>query len=445
MSTRTIDFTGLKELRKKYSKITFEDNKQLLIISSPQIHAIISSSILSRAALKSGLLFHVKFLEPVVYSDDIIALVEKHSNAIPILIGIDVIGTLGKIHEQFVFLGGSRNEENDEYEASSDESSVSLDAYSLASESMQCDTEDFLLAILGEIIQRGLVDIDKMMSKDAIQYAIDSNLLQPRKGIRIPGTNFIPMNDALQFCIHPYIDGLSGIDNACQRLFQNADIPLVKWRTPLSKLTNEEATNLTTNLVIILKPDIVGKALGIDYELLTEESDCSFRLVSNIISMARVIWSRGEMGMLLGVLVGDRARTLRRLEEIYLNHCKDVIKEIQELLVVMNDSDTQVESSAYSTTIPFAVTSNETLSDVGQIILQNTSESKKFLIIKSATSLEIIWQFDDVLLGTILTLLRKNGLSVISTSNKSVRIGGTSKEILAKSQGVLDSILRERR
>lgn len=443
MSTRTIDFTGLKASRKKYSKIVFGDNK-LLIISSPQIHAIISSSILSRAALKSGLLFHVKFLEPVVYSDDIIALVERHPKAIPILIGINVIGTLEKIQKKLVFLGGSRYEENDEYKDSIEEISISLDAYSLARESMQCDTEDFILAILGEITQRGLVNLDKMPSKDAIQYAIDSKLLQSRKGIKIPGSNFIPLNDALQFCIHPYIDGLSGVDNACQRLFQDADIPLIKWRTPLSKLTNEEATKLTTNMVILLKPGIVGETLGIDYELLTEPSDCSFRLISNIISMARVVWSRGEMGVLLGVLIGDRARTLRRLEDIYLKHCKEVIQGVQEILEAMNDSDTRVQSSAYSTTVPFAVTPNESLSDVGQIILQNTLESKKFLIIKSATALEIIWQFDDAILGTVLMLMKKNGLSVVSTSKKSVRIDGTSKKILAKSQGVLDSIFRER-
>ncbi|MHA1928398.1 MAG: hypothetical protein ACTSV2_07445 [Candidatus Thorarchaeota archaeon] len=445
MSARSIDFTGLKELRKKYSKITFEDNKQLLIISSPQTHAIISSSILSRAALKSGLLFHVKFLEPVVYADDIIALVEKHSNTVPILIGIDVIGTLEKIRDQLVFLGGSRYEENDEYKESSNEISISFEAYSLARESMQCDTEDFLIAILGEVTQRGLVSTDKMLSKDALQYAIDMNLLQPRKGIKIPGANFIPMNDALQFCIHPYIDGLSGIENACQRLFQDADIPLAKWSIPLSKLTNEEATKLTTNLVMIIKPDTVGKALGIDYELLTEHSDCSFRRVSNIISMARVVWSRREMGMLLGVLVGDRARTLRRLEDIYLKHCKEVTKGLQEILVVMNDSDTQVESSTYSTTIPFAVTSNETLSDIGQIILQNNPESKEFLIIKSAMSLDIIWQINDISLVAVLTVLRRNGLSVVSTSKKSVKVDGISKETLTKSQGVLDGIIRERK
>ncbi len=91
MSDRVLNFTGLKALRKNFSTAQFEKGRQLLIISSPSPHAITSSALLSRTALKSGVLFHVVFSEPLAYSTDIVSLLEAHPNSSILLVGVNII------------------------------------------------------------------------------------------------------------------------------------------------------------------------------------------------------------------------------------------------------------------------------------------------------------------------------------------------------------------
>ncbi|MHA1577621.1 MAG: hypothetical protein ACTSU3_09695 [Candidatus Thorarchaeota archaeon] len=443
MSDRVLNFTGFKALRKKFSTAHFEKSSQMLIISSPSPHAVTSSALLSRAALKSGVLFHVVFSEPLVYLADIIPLIETHPNSIILLVGIDLIGNLEARDDSLVFIGGSHYEQLDVLLQQKTSNSVSLDAYAFVAETLKSDHEIFRLATLGALMQDELSKTSKRTSTEIVKKAITEKVVKARPGIKIPGTNHIPMNDALEYCIHPYLEGLSDDGEACQKLFDDADIPLTKWRTPINKLSNEEAKRFTSQMIALF-PGIIKDVLGADYEFLTENPNGSLRLFSSVVSTARIVWSSREMGALLGVLMGDRAQMLVKLELLHKNHCKEVTQSFRIITILMNDTETTIKSNKHTTVIPVSGVPIEHFSDVGRILLTTNLDKEKFLILQSDSSLEIIWLFEDVDLRLILSSIKQNELTVLSTSEKSVRVIESSDEVLAKIEFILDEIGRSR-
>jgi len=443
MSDRVLSFTGLKALRKKFSTAHFEKSSQMLIISSPAPHAITSSALLCRAALKSGVLFHVVFSEPLGYLVDILPLIETHPNSTILLVGIDVIGDLESRKNSLVFIGGSHYEQLEDFLQHYTSSSVSLDAYAFAVENLKSGRAIFRLATLGALMQDELSNTPKGTSSEIVKKAITEKMVKSRPGIKIPGTNHIPMNDALEYCIHPYLEGLSDDGEACQRLFDDADIPLTKWRTPINKLSSEEAKQFTSQMIARF-PGIIKDVLGADYEFLTENPNGSLRLFSSVISTARIVWSSREMGALLGVLMGDRAQMLVKLELLHRNHCKEVTKSLQTITILMNDTETTIKSNKHTTVVPVSGIPVEHFSDVGRILLTTNLDKEKFLILQSDSALGIIWLLDDVNLPLILSSMKESELAVLSTSEKSVRVIGSSDEILAKIEFILDEIGRSR-
>lgn len=443
MSDRVLNFTGLKALRKKFSAAHFEKSSQMLIISSPSPHAITSSALLSRAALKSGVLFHVVFSEPLVYLEDIVPLIETRPNSTILLVGIDIIGNLESKVDSLVFIGGSQYEQTETFLLPESRNSVALDAYAFVVENLKSDQEIFRLATLGALMQDELSNTSERTSSEIVEKAIAKEIVKARPGIKIPGTNHIPMNDALEYCIHPYLEGLSDDGEACQKLFDDADIPLTKWRTPINKLSNEEVKRFTSQMIALF-PGIIKDVLGADFEFLTENPNGSLRLFSSVISTARIIWSSREMGALLGVLMGDRAQMLVKLDSLHKNHCKEVTQSLRTVTILMNDTETTIKSNKHTTVIPVSGIPVEHFSDVGRILLTTNLDKEKFLILQSDSSLEIIWLLDDVDLHSILFSMKKNELTALSTSEKSVRVIGSSDELLAKIEFILDEIGRSR-
>ncbi|MHA1480024.1 MAG: hypothetical protein ACTSQZ_01185 [Candidatus Thorarchaeota archaeon] len=415
----------------------------MLIISSPAPHAITSSAILSRAALKSGVLFHVMFSEPLVYLADIIPLIETHPNSTILLAGIDLIGNLESRADAFVFIGGSQYEQVEDVLQHGTRNSVSLDAYAFVVENLKSDQVIFQLATLGALMQDELSKTSKRTSSGIVKKAITEKIVKARPGIKIPGTNHIPMNNALEYCIHPYLEGLSDDGEACQKLFDDADIPLTKWRTPINKLSNEEKKRFTGQMIALF-PGIIKDVLGADYEFLTENPNGSLRLFSSVISIARIVWSSREMGALLGVLMGDRVQMLAKLELLHRNHCREVTQSLRTITILMNDTETTIKSNKHTTVIPVSGIPVEYFSDVGRIQLTTNLEKEKFLILQSDSSLEIVWLFDDIDLHLILSSMKQNELTALSTSEKSVRVVESSDAILAKIEFVLDEIGRSR-
>jgi len=196
--------------------------------------------------------------------------------------------------------------------------------------------------------------------------------------------------------------------------------------------------------MIALFPGLIKDVLGADYEFLTENPNGSLRLFSSVVSTARIVWSSREMGALLGVLMGDRAQMLVKLELLHKNHCKEVTQSLQIITILMNDTETTIKSNKHTTVIPVSGVPIEHFSDVGRILLTTNLDKEKFLILQSDSSLEIIWLFEDVDLRLILSSIKQNELTVLSTSEKSVRVIESSDEVLAKIEFILDEIGRSR-
>ncbi|TFG09175.1 hypothetical protein EU534_02400, partial [Candidatus Heimdallarchaeota archaeon] len=122
------------------------------------------------------------------------------------------------------------------------------------------------LAILGALARKQidtkqkLIGISKLILEEGKEYKI----LRETKGIKIPGRESQPINQALEYSINPVFPGLTGKKDACTSFVSKLDIDIYDHggnpRT-ISQLTSEETLKLNDALVSLLEGEI-SKILG---------------------------------------------------------------------------------------------------------------------------------------------------------------------------------------
>ncbi|MDF1537654.1 MAG: hypothetical protein P1Q69_01970 [Candidatus Thorarchaeota archaeon] len=376
-----------------------------------------ATSILCRASLKTNTLFHAKFIDPLVSAEVITKQFSDKSNSLLAAVGLDVYGTMPDKKAHFVPVGCFFHSDLTSVEKTSPEFPLSALTYTFANETMNVDTGDFVLAILGSILENKA----NVISKELVETGTQNKLILPRKGIKIPGANFLPLETTFLNNIHPYLDGLSGVPKTCQKVFTDADLPYSKRAKPLSQLTNEEATQLTSALLPYLSAGTIPRILGSDYELPMENPASPMRYTSSIASLGQFIWSQKMMGLFLGILIGDRARQLSSLVERYIEYSNNTIKGVQNLSVVMNETESQILSSDLFVSISNLDIPDTTFADVGRILLETTLENKKFVVLRTSQSISIAWTKEFSLVPTMATFLERD-IPLISTSSTSIRV-----------------------
>ncbi|MFW9918197.1 MAG: hypothetical protein ACFFED_01240 [Candidatus Thorarchaeota archaeon] len=428
----------LEEPRKRFSKIKLKDVRKIQIFSSSHPHAIAASSILCRAILRANVLFHVKFIDNIVPVDYLEAHMGTTSSTLVLAIGLDIIGATSSHQKHLLGIGSRFHAKIEDLTESSSDIPVAAEAIEFAKETMGVLPEDLGLAAISMLLESPTNEITKAI----IAASLKEGIIASRKGFKIPGFNFFLMDEVFSNNIHPYLDSLSGAPESCQRIFEDAEISYSRWSTPLNKLNPKETRQLNAVLLLSLSKAAVPYVLGSDYEFQYEKESSPLRHFSSISSMSQVIWSRHEMGLLLGVLIGDRARLLDSFVKTYRKYCQEAISIVAEVNALLDDSETTKFADTHilmrTSTLP-----DTTFPDVGRITLEsNAAKDVKFLLLVSEKSLYVIWKKQLSLLAVSAELFKKK-IQFISTSKQSVRISDTSDATCSKIVDIMKVLTKD--
>ena len=90
------------------------------------------------------------------------------------------------------------------------------------------------------------------LNREILKDAQDCNKIRVKMGFRIWGRFARPIHKALQYCMDPYIDGITGSESACIQFLNDIGIEIKdgeRWRT-LEDLTREESQRLASGIIV---------------------------------------------------------------------------------------------------------------------------------------------------------------------------------------------------
>ncbi|MBY8998590.1 MAG: hypothetical protein KGD60_12750 [Candidatus Thorarchaeota archaeon] len=439
MSTKTRGSPSLRSLKKQCAEFSFKDHEQVFLVSSPDTSSTLATAILCRAIMKSGGTFHVSFETPIISLDRVNELRTKHESASVIFVGIDTMGKkkIRKGKSYPLFVGGISESDQVESLTLGNNNVVPTAAYVFVEEHLKSHDYELQIAAGAILLHTGSTQLSTKANEEIVEQAKEKKLIEERKGIRLFGFGFLPLDELLLYSTRPFIQGISGIQKACDALLSEADIPITKLRAPMSSLSSAEAQHLTQHLTSKLLekigPSIIPHILGTDYILTRETETSPLRYLSGLEAIADTAWARQEQGAAMSVWIGDRGRSLRGVIDIYLSHHKDVISAILRL-----ETNLKGVSTETSTSIEIPGVQGELLTDVGRIALQSgIANQERPLLISSDESTVVIWTTDSIDINQVLNVLQKKNLNPVLTSAKSLRFLGLSIE---SREDVLNSI-----
>ncbi len=438
MSKNTRSSVSLTSLKKQCAEMTLKDTKQVFLVSSPYTSSTLATAILCRAIMKSDKAFHISFESPVLNLGKVDEIRANHEKALVIFVGIDTIGKkkLRKVKGYPIFVGGTSESEQVTSLTFGDNNIVPATAYVLAHEHLSTDYYELQIAVAATLLLAESAQSLHKANKEIVEQAKGQNLIEERKGVRLFGFGSLPLDELFLYSTRPFIQGLSGDQKACDTLLNEAEIPVTKFRSPMSALSNAEAQHLTQHLTSKLLdkigPSIIPHILGTDYILSHENETSPLRYLSGLEAIAETAWARQEQGASMSVWIGDRGRALRSIIDTHLIHQKDVISTIRRLESKLKGTSTEAGASIEITGIQ-----SNLLTDVGRIALQTgIANQERPLLISNDESTLAIWASEKAEMNQVLHFVQKKNLNPVLTSAKSLmfkRLSAESREDVLKS------------
>jgi len=418
-STRELDALGVK-----YRNVSLDKGARVLIVSSPAPEAVLASTLLCRSIMKTGGVFHITFVEPVIDARTLERLLDANPKHTIIVIGADVTDDVSpnpELPPPIVIGGRIRAGAISEHSFNIREQ-VPVGAYVIAREKLELGLEELYLAAAGLLVQdQSLAESDRVL-KEIVLLAQERNTLRERRGFRAFGTNFLPLIETLSSSISPYLRGISGALDSCERILSEADIPPSRRNMPIEALASEEKRRLTEKLTLKLDVSAIRRLLGLDFENCLEPESSPLRFLSAVKSMSEVAWSRHETGLAMAVWMGDRARMLRMLLDSYRLHCRQTISGVERFMSIRSKNEVNTQSDSVAVA-PMSTVPCEVLSDVGRIIFEiSYVDPERFLVLETEDCACVVWASDDMSLSDVLQSFMTAGLSSSSASPKSVLV-----------------------
>ncbi|MCK4279508.1 MAG: hypothetical protein KAW94_02925 [Candidatus Thorarchaeota archaeon] len=429
MSKKTQGTSSFKSLEKQLEQVTFRKNERILIISSPHPGATLSAALLSTAILRSSRTFHITFVHPHLDIEKINSIRKTHANSAIIAVGIDVYGKrrLKKGTSYPVFIGGMLHSEHNESPSIGSASDVAAAAYILAKERFKINDRTLQLAAAGTLIHNTSNMPLKGASRKVVSLAEKGDLLKERKGFKLFGSNFLPAVSALLYSTFPYLKGISGVQERCEHILEEANIPISKRRGPITSLDTKEAQRLTSQLIPNLDSTAIPGVLGQDFSFPTESEESPLHLLSGIKALSQSAWSRWDLGASVAVWMGDRARILRSFIDSHMAHTRDVIAGIQNLASSLNKATSEDSDLDAIVTIPLVGTHESVLPDVARIALQSYLVNKDgFVMLTTEACTEVAWDTKKASLHQVTNAMNTLGLVSVPTSASSLKLETTS-------------------
>jgi len=429
MSKKARSSSSFKSLEKQSEQVTFRKNEHILIVSSPYPRATLSTALLSTAILRSNRSFHITFAHPHLNVKEINNIRKTHPNSAVIAVGIEVVGTerLKKGTSYPVFIGGMFHSKHNESPSIGAASDVAAAAYILAKEKFKVNDKALQLAAAGTLIHNTSNMTAKGASRRVIALAEKGGLLKERKGFKLFGSNFLPVISALLYSTFPYLKGISGVQERCEHILEEANIPISKRRGPITSLDTKEAQRLTSQLIPNLDSTAIPGVLGQDFAFPTESEESPLHFLSGIKALSQSAWSRWDLGASVAVWMGDRARTLRSFIDSHMAHTRDVIGGMQNLASSLGNTTSEGSDLDRVMTIPLVGTHESVLPDVARIALQSYLVNRDgFVMLTTEACTEVAWESKKVSLYQVTKAMGSLGLVSVPTSPSSLKLETTS-------------------
>lgn len=414
--------SSLRSLRKQCTEISSDALEQVFLVTSPHITSTLATAILCRAIAKLGGTFHVSFERPIIGLETLNEHRARHEASSVIVIGIDTVGKkkLRKGKNYPIFVGGSSESEQVESLTLGTSDTIPAVAFLLAEQYIPSHDYELQIAAGATLFHTESIQLSPKPNKELVEQAKGLKLIEERKGIRLFGFGFLPLDELFLYSTRPFIKGISGNQKACDILLNEAEVPITKLRAPMSTLSNTEiqhfTQHLTSKLLEKIGPDIIPHILGTDFILTKEAETSPLRYLSGLEALAETAWARQEPGAALSVWIGDRGRALRDMIDTYLSHQKDVIAATLRLESTLKGVSTETSTSIEIPAIP-----DKLLTDVGRVALQSGIVSRnRPLLISSDDSTVITWMTDEIDMKQALFGLEEMNLNPIPTSTKSI-------------------------
>jgi len=425
MSKKSRRFSSFKSLETQSEQVIFRKDEHILIVCSPHPGATFSAAVLSTAILGSNRSFHITFAHPHLNIEEINDIRKAHPNSAVIAVGIEVFGKrrLKKGTSYPVFIGGMLHSKHSESPSIGSASDVAAAAFILAREKFKINDRALQLAAAGTLIHNNSNTAIKGASRRVVSLAEKGGLLKERKGFKLFGSNFLPVISALLYSTFPYLKGISGVQEKCEYILEEANIPISKRRGPITSLDTKEAQRLTSQLIPNLDSTAIPGVLGQDFAFPTESEESPLHFLSGIKALSQSAWSRWNLGASVAVWMGDRARTLRSFIDSHMAHTRDVIAGTQSLASSLDNITSEGSDLDAVVTIPLAGTHESVLPDVARIALQSyLVDRDRFVMLTTEACTEVAWAAKKVSLYQVTKAMDSLGLVSIPTSASSLKL-----------------------
>ncbi|MBD3405556.1 MAG: hypothetical protein GF411_05405 [Candidatus Lokiarchaeota archaeon] len=409
--------------------IDIKEDSSFLIVSSSSSESCLASGILCKGLIRSNCRFHLTFVEPIVSSNTLSKLILSYPHLYPIVIGVSTVDDtpLALSDRSLISVGGTPNNSSDLINCINlADSDLGCASYMIIRNHFIAKEEDLALAAISSLLRTGNPSESSICAGEAVDIALELGLVSKNKELRVYGVNFLPLKEIFLKSIHPYIQGISGNQIAVEKLFDGADISFSHRTEPLMRLNNDQIRNLSSELLPHVNLDIIPLVSGTDYKILSEKEESPMYRLSAIQALSIISWANSHPGLLTGVWIGDRARLLRELLDLYSDQAIKVIDTVRDLALKSKDFDAN-EIGSIS-----IIELNETssvLSLVGTIALQNSFiDSDRILVFDSSIELVVIWPPSLLEFRHIVSEVAKAGLEYKTLSYRSIAISKKTPE-----------------
>ncbi len=428
MSKKARGSSSFKSLEKQSEQVIFRKDERILILSSPHPEATLSTALLSTAILRSNRPVHITFVYPHLDIEEINNIRKTHPNSAVIAVGIEVFGKgrLKKGASYPVLIGGVLHSEHKESPSIGTANDVAASAFILAKEKFKTNDRALQLAAAGTLISNASNMPIKGASRRVVSLAEKGGLLKERKGFKLFGSNFLPVINVLLYSTFPYLKGISGVQERCEHILEEANIPISKRRGPITALDTKEAQRLTSQLIPNLDSTAIPGVLGQDFIFPTESEESPLRFLSGIKALSQSAWSRWELGASVAVWMGDRARTLRSFIDSHMAHTRDVIAGMQNLASSLDKTTSEGSDLDAVVIIPLVGTHESVLPDVARIALQSYLVNRDgFVMLTTDACTEVAWDAKKANLHRVTKAMNNLGLVSVPTSASSLKLETT--------------------
>ncbi|MFX0107309.1 MAG: hypothetical protein ACFE7R_03430 [Candidatus Hodarchaeota archaeon] len=440
MSTKSQKAISLKTIKKQSDEIALDKGDRVLIISSMQAEAAIAAALLSRAILQSGKLFHLTFIEPFVTVDEINELRKNFHEFAIIGVGLSIEGTkrFKKGRSYPVFVGSESTTEQFSTISIGAKNCISASVHMLANRITNSDSFGLGLAAAATLVGHYSQFKMKGAAREITTTAQKQGLVEERKGFRLFGANFLPLNETLTYSIRPFLKSFEGRIDFCDKLLEEAEIPFSRFRLPLTSLTNEEAQRLTAELLPRLDSHVIPKVLGQDYLFVGEEENSPVRMISGIRFMAESAWSLGMAGASTSIWIGDRAQTLRSFLDLYFSHSRAVITEFEQVKKTLMNKD--IQFSGKFQIVPAGGIRKELHADLARLSLEEGTVESDAVLFVNDKGITLSWREKKVNAAEVSIKLRQIGLKPRMLSETSSHVEIASTEIRDATLKMLENL-----